>query len=80
MDTNMILKLVNGYTLTRRDIESMLYDICESNHATCNGDCPVYALNGYKVLDTVHNFKINRGCDCFRNGKTMFDFITSHKA
>ena len=45
-----------------------LYDICETEHASCNRCCPVYDC---KTLEEQNS----GDCDCFKNGKKMYDFI-----
>ena len=74
---NLILKLAKGETITDKDLEEELYEICEREHSSCGYDCPVYELNGGSVLDTQNDYKVNRGCDCFKSGKLMLEFIRS---
>jgi hypothetical protein len=61
--------------MRKLNMKDVLYDVCDSEHAHCNDDCPVYKLNGSQVLDTVHDFDKNRGCDCFKNGAAMLKFV-----
>jgi hypothetical protein len=70
-----IVKEIFGIKPPPEKIEDRLYEICDNTHASCNDDCPVYRLNGSKVLDTVHDFEKNRGCDCFKNGEAMREYI-----
>jgi hypothetical protein len=77
---DLILKLTKGETITDADLEYELYEICDRVHSSCDSECPVYQLNGNKVPDTVNDFKINRGCDCFKSGKNMLAFIRSKNA
>ena len=72
---DIILKLAKGEKITDADLESELYEICDRVHSGCDSECPVYAVNGNKVPDTAKDFKVNRGCDCFKSGKNMLDFI-----
>lgn len=72
---DLVLKLARGQTLTDQDLSSELYEVCDSVHASCNDDCPVYKLNGSQVPDSANDFKINRGCDCFKSGSKMLQFI-----
>lgn len=60
--------------------EERLYEICDSEHASCNDACPVYRASGSKVPDTAHDFEKNRGCDCFKNGKAMREFLAKKEA
>lgn len=73
--SELIVKLVIGQSISNDDIATELYDICDREHSSCNENCPVYRLNGNKVPDSVNDFKVNRGCDCFKNGYNMMDFI-----
>jgi len=75
MEQELLFKLIKGEKPTDEDIKNELYDICEGVHASCDGECPVYMLNGNKVPDTANDFKVNRGCDCFKNGTAMLNFI-----
>ena len=77
---DLILKLAKGETITDADLEYELYKICERVHSSCDYKCPVYRLNGNKVPDTANDFKVNRGCDCFKSGKNMLAFIRSKNA
>ena len=74
---DILLKLAKGEKITDADIEHELYEICDRVHSSCDSECPVYSLNGNTVPDTVNDFKINRGCDCFKSGKNMLVFIRS---
>jgi len=59
MEKEKLLKLINGETLSDKDISEVLYDICDTVHASCDSECPVYeTLNG-------------KQCECFKNGAEM---------
>jgi hypothetical protein len=73
--SDLIIKLAKGEKISDEDIASGLYEICDNVHSSCDNSCPVYELNGGKALDTAKNFKVNRGCDCFKNGTAMLKFI-----
>jgi len=75
---DLIVKLAMGQKISDDDIASGLYDICDNTHSSCDGGCPVYRLNGYAVPDTANDFNVNRGCDCFKDGQAMLEFIRSH--
>jgi len=72
---NILIKLIKGKTPTRREIEEELYNICDSVHSSCSDDCPVYNLN-HGTVNPQKSFEENRGCDCFKNGKAMFNFLS----
>lgn len=71
----LIEKLVLGIKISRTEIEQELYYICDREHASCTEDCPVYRLNGGNAPGSDKPFEDNSGCDCFKNGKAMFEFI-----
>lgn len=74
-----IEKIAIGKQPTEQEIASELYEICEREHSSCNDACPVFRLNGHKVLNNSPKpFHENRGCDCFKNGTAMLNFIRSH--
>lgn len=75
MDDELLLKLIKGEKITQKDIEYGLYEMCDRVHAHCDYECLVFRLNGNRVPDTANDFNINRGCDCFKNGNAMFNFI-----
>jgi hypothetical protein len=74
----LIEKLVLGLKVDNRMIYDELYEICDSVHSSCDDSCPVYRLNGSAVPDTAKDFEANRGCDCFKNGKAMAEFIKNN--
>jgi hypothetical protein len=81
MDT-VVLKLVLDLVVTKEEIYEKLTEICEREHSSCNSDCPIFKLNGGKALNQ-HNKKETKwndwyGCDCFKNGKAMYDYIREH--
>jgi hypothetical protein len=70
--------LIKSEPITDIDLIDELYEICDHEHSSCNSDCPVYFINNCKVLDTANDFKINRGCDCFKDGRKMLNFIRNN--
>ncbi|MDG1950966.1 MAG: hypothetical protein P8J32_09210 [bacterium] len=75
----LIVLLAKGEKITDELIQEGLYEICDRVHASCDADCPVFRLNGNKVPDTANDFNVNRGCDCFKSGKNMLEFIRNNK-
>jgi hypothetical protein len=77
----LLLALVKGnrdsVTVNNLIVES-LYDMCDREHASCNDGCLVYLLNNHSPVNPKRGFQFNRGCDCFKNGRAMFDFIKNH--
>jgi len=72
---DLIILLAKGNQITDVSIMYELYKICDRVHSSCDFECPVYRINGYKVPDTANDFEVNRGCDCFKNGAKMLEFI-----
>ena len=72
---NLILKIIKGQTISDEDIQDELHEICETEHSSCNSNCPVYDINGGEAPNTITD---NRGCDCFKNGSKMLTFIKNH--
>ncbi|MFA5395463.1 MAG: hypothetical protein WC346_05515 [Methanogenium sp.] len=75
MCNTILVKLIQGEKITDTDIENALFTICDDVHSGCNENCPVFALNNNQTPDTAKDFEVNRGCDCFKNGKAMRLFI-----
>jgi len=75
METDLLFKVIQGKEVTEEDISTELYYICDRVHSSCDCDCPVFQLNNNKIPDTAKDFNVNRGCDCFKNGKAMLEFI-----
>jgi len=69
---DLIIKLVKGIDITDQDLENELYQICDRVHSSCDSECPVYYLNNNEAPNTLPK---NRGCDCFKNGRYMLEFI-----
>ena len=61
-------KLIAKQPITDGDIAIELYEVCDRVHASCNNECPVFKKNGGKAVGADKPFKVNRGCDCFKNG------------
>lgn len=72
---DLIVTLAKGKQVTEEQIKDELYEICDRVHSSCDSECPVYRLNNYEVPDTAKDFNVNRGCDCFKSGGNMLDFI-----
>lgn len=65
---DLIIALILRKEISDKDIENVLVEICDKQHSYCSDKCPVFALNVGKL----------HGCDCFRNGKAMLEFIREH--
>ena len=73
-NSDLIVKVARGDKVEDSELISALYEICDDVHSTCDETCPVYALNGGPV-NPHKPFVENRGCDCFKNGPRMLNFI-----
>jgi hypothetical protein len=69
---DLLIALATGKKIDDSDIASALYEVCDREHSSCNSDCPVYALNNLAAPNTKPG---NRGCDTFKNGTAMLEFI-----
>ena len=74
-DEELLVRLACGAKYTQEDLYEALYDVCCSEHASCNSNCPVYRLNGQNAPNETDS---GYGCDCFKSGKTMAEFIQKH--
>lgn len=61
----------NAEDLSEDAVKNELAEICERVHASCDNDCPVYDVNGCVPDEN----KTRSGCDCFKNGKAMLEFL-----
>jgi hypothetical protein len=68
----LIYKAMMGKTITNKDIENALHDICDNVHSSCGCDCPVW------LLQTEAERKIGK-CPHCRNGESMRIFIANRK-
>ena len=70
----LITKIILGFSIENEDITQELYNICDREHASCNNDCPVFAVGGEVPLNAD-----GRNCSCFKDGIQMRDFILRNK-
>lgn len=56
------------YQLEEKEIHTILFEICNHVHASCNKECPVYVLQSEAEKDSNY-------CPCFKDGKAMSKFI-----
>lgn len=75
LSAKAVLEYGRNEKISDETLSNELYEICDRVHSSCNSDCPVYKINGNEVPDTANNFSENRGCDCFKSGKSMLDFL-----
>lgn len=68
--STVIIRSILGLPISAKLFEADLLDICEATHSSCNEDCPVFLINGCEVSDSANDFKVNHGCDCFKDGNT----------
>lgn len=72
----LLRKAIEDQPIYDSDIADSLYEICDREHSSCNSECPVFEKN-YGPLHPERPFNENRGCDCFKNGYKMLDFLRS---
>lgn len=73
----LLEKLARGLEINDNDIKAELYYMCDRVHAYCDEECIVNRINGGPV-NPDRGFEINRGCDCFKSGSAMLNFIRNH--
>ena len=67
---DILVKLINKEPITDRDIEMALYDICDTEHASCSSNCPVFdKIGGFSWREEED------GCGCFKNGRKMLKLL-----
>jgi len=74
MSIDLIVKLARGETPSEEEIHEAHYDVCDSVHASCGSECPVYYLNGGSVPHLPGEWN----CSCFKSGGKMRKFILTH--
>jgi hypothetical protein len=74
---SFIEKVIASGSMDKDDITEELFEICDSVHASCSDECPVHRLNGGKPAGSHKPWEENRGCDCFKSGSAMYDFISN---
>lgn len=79
MRKSLIEKLVDREPVDDSDLANALFDICEREHSSCNMNCPVYEANDGQCVNADRPFKENRGCDCFKDGHAMLNFLRGTK-
>ena len=71
---NYFESMIKSVENMKESLEHELFMICDRVHSNCDIDCPVYAMNG-EAPGSDKPFEENRGCDCFKDGKKMYDFL-----
>ena len=51
-------------------LKELLYEICDSEHSSCNSKCPVYKMTGTIPMGSEHE-----DCICFKDGSKMLDYL-----
>ncbi len=78
MDIDMLKKLACGEMLSDSDLDTILFEICDTHHALNCNKCIIYKINDNKSPGSEKPFRENRGCDCFKNGQKMLEFIRNN--
>lgn len=78
---SVLMRLVDGLPVSDANIAEDLSEICWRVHAHCDEECPVFKRNGGKVLNPNNlPYEKNRGCDAFKSGLKMLEFLRKSKA
>lgn len=72
----LLRKTIDRQPIYEDDLADALLEICKREHSSCNSECPVFDKNN-GPLHPERPLKENRGCDCFKNGYKMLDFLRS---
>lgn len=65
---NIVIDIARGKKVSIEEMNEYLYEICDSVHASCTDECPVFKLAGNKLLD-------GEDCHCFKRSEKMRLFI-----
>ena len=72
IDLSVLCSEQTTITLKSKDFKDALYEVCLSQHSSCNDECPVYRENGGKVpIDK----QWQNECSCFKDGGEMMKFL-----
>jgi len=74
----LVEKVEKGETILDSDLIIELYEICDREHYCCSIKCPIFRLNGLSPVRPDRPFEENRGCDCYKDGSAMLEFIRNH--
>ena len=86
MSQNLLKELRKVYQaykekkISLRELEYKMYEMCDEAHADCGGNrkCAVHNVFN-KAPGEEKDFEVNRGCDCFKDGKAILDFLLKHR-
>jgi hypothetical protein len=78
MEDILVEKLALGTRISDDEIASALYEICNTVYPKCGIDCPVFRINGNRVV-FGHEGYLEHGCECFRFGSKMLSFMRSKR-
>lgn len=63
-----------GTPVTVNEQKRIAYEVCDEVHSHCDENCPVYATNNNSAPDETNS---GYGCDCFKDGTAMIEFVRS---
>ena len=73
---HIITKVIQDKEISDNELAYELHKICSQEHSSCNDNCPVYELTkGHLPNDMGRGI----GCDCFKSGSMMLNFIRYFK-
>ena len=74
LSATSVIEWARTGNISDKNLSNELYEICESEHASCNSGCPVYSLNGKSI--PMNEDRSN--CSCFKAGFAMLEFIRTN--
>lgn len=74
-NTQLVVKTCKDPKSNPELLKDALYEVCDQTHSSCNGDCPVFVINGHKVPEVPEGDDTFGGCSCFKLGGEMLKFI-----
>lgn len=66
----LLVKIILKKPIEDDDITNAMYEVCDAVHASCNPECPVFAINNKIPMNENCT-----NCSCFKNGQAMIDYI-----
>lgn len=58
------------------EVFKAFYLVCDREHAECSDRCPVFKKHG----GTPNFRKTRMGCDCFKDGRKMYEYVSGMEA
>ncbi len=68
---HLLMKVIKKEEITDDELAEELFEICCSEHGSCNNKCPVYLINRRIPMGS-------KTCICFKSGNKMLEFIRTY--